>query len=120
MLGEQAALVCDLARLKGLELLEEGAAPPSGAARGVAQGGAEVFLPLEGLVDVDVERERLGRALAKVDKELARVEGKLNNPRFVERAPDEVVGRERRVQAELSDRKSKLEGALAALVAVGA
>ena len=115
LLESHGALVCDLARLERLELLAAGSPPPRGSARGVAEGGAEVFVPLEGLVDLDAERDRLGRALAKVDKELARVEGKLNNPRFVERAPDDVVERERRVLAELADRRDKLSAALEAL-----
>ena len=120
VLDAHGGLVDDLARLERLELLAEGADPPKGAARAVAEGGAEVFLPLAGLVDVAAERGRLERALAKADKELARTRGKLGNPRFVERAPAEVVERERRLEAEATDRREKLAAALEALRAVDA
>jgi len=120
VLDAHGGLVCDLARLERLELLAEDAPPPAGAARSVAEGGAEVFLPLAGLVDVAAERERLARALTKADKEHARSEGKLKNPRFVERAPAEVVERERRLLGEVADRRAKLQAALEALQAVDA
>lgn len=55
----------------------------------------EVYLPLEGLIDVEAERKRINGELAKVQKELAKSEAKLGNPNFVERAKPEVVQKEK-------------------------
>ncbi|MEC5126737.1 valine--tRNA ligase [Verrucomicrobiales bacterium BCK34] len=51
----------------------------------------KIFLPLEGFIDVDAERERLGKELAKAESELKKVNSKLSNENFVSRAPDSVV-----------------------------
>ncbi|MBG85290.1 MAG: valine--tRNA ligase [Verrucomicrobiales bacterium] len=51
----------------------------------------ELYLPLEGLVDVDAEKARLQKELGKVEKEIEKVEKKLGNPKFVEKVPAEVL-----------------------------
>ena len=51
----------------------------------------ELFLPLDGLVDVEAEKARLGKQLEKIEKEIAKVNAKLNNPNFVEKVPEEVL-----------------------------
>jgi valyl-tRNA synthetase len=75
---------------------------PKASAKAVLTGGAEIAVPLEGLIDFDKERERLGNQLAKLDTELQRLNSQLSNQNFVERAPAEKVG-------ELRDRKSEIE-----------
>ncbi len=55
----------------------------------------EMYLPLEGLVDVEAERKRIDGEIAKVEKELGKSEAKLGNASFVERAKPEVVEKER-------------------------
>ena len=55
----------------------------------------ELFLPLEGLIDVEAEKERLGRELDKIAREIAKSAAKLGNAGFVERAPAEVVNQEK-------------------------
>jgi len=65
------------------------------AAKGVPAaltGIGKIYLPLEGLVDVAAERERLGKELAKANDELKKVNAKLANENFVTRAPEEVIG----------------------------
>ncbi|MCK7519237.1 MAG: hypothetical protein MZV64_16685 [Ignavibacteriales bacterium] len=57
--------------------------------------GAEIFIPLEGLIDVDVERARLQKEIDRLDGIARSTAAKLSNPSFVERAPADVVAKER-------------------------
>jgi len=75
---------------------------------------ATVLVPLEGLVDLDKERARLERELHKVDKDLGGVRKKLDNAGFVERAPAEIVAKERDRLANLEAERAKLAEALRA------
>ena len=75
---------------------------PKASAKAVLSGGAEIAVPLEGLIDFDKERERLQNQIAKLDIELQRLNGQLSNANFVEKAPAEKV-------QELEVRKSEIE-----------
>lgn len=66
--------------------------------------GGEVILPLEGLIDMDKERERLNKELDKWTKELDRVTKKLSNEKFVQKAPEKVINEERQKQALYTER----------------
>lgn len=81
----------------------------------VVTGGIEVGLPLEGLVDLDEERARLGKDIAKKQKELVGIDKKLVNQGFLQRAPAEVVAKEQLRQAELRDNLAKQQALLARL-----
>jgi valyl-tRNA synthetase len=70
---------------------------PKASARAVLAGGAELAVPLEGLIDFAQERQRLSREQEKLRAEAAKLEAQLHNPNFVERAPAERV-------AEVRDR----------------
>jgi valyl-tRNA synthetase len=65
----------------------------------------EVYLPMEGLIDVEAERARLTKEIEKVKIEVKKCEGKLGNASFVDRAPPEVVEQEK---ARLAEWKAKL------------
>ena len=71
--------------------------------------GVDIYLPFEGLVDVEKEMLRLDKEQEKTQAELVKLEQRLSNPQFVERAKPEVVEREREQAAELRDRLEKLE-----------
>lgn len=92
--------IIKLARADKL-LLADSLDVPKASAKAVLTGGAEIAVPLEGLIDFDKERERLGAQIAKLDTELQRLNGQLSNANFVERAPAEKV-------AELKSRKEEL------------
>ncbi|MDP3659677.1 class I tRNA ligase family protein, partial [Phenylobacterium sp.] len=77
--------------------------------------GATLALPLAGVIDVDAERVRLGKEVAALASDIQRTAGKLSNPDFVARAPEEVVEENRERLAEAEDTKAKLEAALARL-----
>ncbi len=68
----------------------------------------EVYIKLSGLVDLDKERKRLQKELERVEVELERVNKKLLNKNFVEKAPLEVVEKEKKKKAELEDVKNRL------------
>jgi len=90
------------------------AARPPLSAHAVA-GGADVFVHLQGVVDVAAERARLQKEIEKARKETAFLEGKLGRPDFVERAPANVVARDRERLAEQGQILTKLTASLAAL-----
>jgi valyl-tRNA synthetase len=91
--------IARLARASDISINERLSAPRA-SARAVLAGGAEVAVPLEGLIDFEQERERLAREREKLQKEAAKLEGQLANPQFAERAPAEKV---REVEERLAD-----------------
>jgi valyl-tRNA synthetase len=87
---------------------------PPQSAHAVADG-SDVFVHLEGVVDPAAERARLQKEIEKARKETAFLEGKLGRPDFVERAPADVVARDRERLAEQQQILTKLAASLAAL-----
>jgi valyl-tRNA synthetase len=71
--------------------------------------GAELFLPLKGLINIEEEIARLEKELAKWNKEVARVQGKLSNEKFVSKAPQKVVDEEKAKEADYLDKKAIVE-----------
>ncbi len=102
-----------LARVERFEV-QKGKERPRGAASAVLSG-AEIFVPLEGLVEVDSELKKLAKEEAKVLKELERVEKRLQNENFLKKAPAEVVEREKTRAQELRDKLSRLRENMARL-----
>ncbi|MEM1111160.1 MAG: valine--tRNA ligase [Pseudomonadota bacterium] len=105
-LGENATFLKKLARLEAIEWLEPGAEAPAAATALV--GALEVLVPMAGLIDKKAELDRLAREVQKVENDLKRVEGKLNNPAFIDRAPAEVVAKEREKLQSLQQALTKL------------
>ncbi|MGD2068605.1 MAG: valine--tRNA ligase [Gemmatimonadota bacterium] len=77
-------------------------------AHAVLTNGAEVFLPLEDVVDLDRERERLRGEIDKLEGYLRGTESKLENEQFVTKAPEEVVDREREKARSQREQLDKL------------
>jgi valyl-tRNA synthetase len=82
--------------LAGLESVEcsRGMEKPAGSAAAVGTG-YEVYLPLKGLIDFERERERLMKEEKRLDVEIERSRSKLQNGKFIDRAPADIVQRER-------------------------
>jgi len=99
-----------LARLADIE--PTGETPPRGSVQ-ILLDEATMVVPLAGVIDLEQERARLGRELAKTASELKRFEQKLANPSFLDRAPAEVVEEQRQRRAETDQIRQKLEAALA-------
>ncbi|MEE2946265.1 MAG: valine--tRNA ligase [Pseudomonadota bacterium] len=102
------ALIFKLARLERLEKVEEF---PKGCAT-VAVDGATFGLPLAGVIDVAAEKARLEKNLGKLAKELGGLRGRLNNPKFVASAPEEVVTEAKANLAAREEEEAKLKAAL--------
>ncbi|MET0181087.1 MAG: valine--tRNA ligase, partial [Novosphingobium sp.] len=90
-LARNQALVARLARVDRFEAAPEA---PKGSVT-LAVEGATFCLPLAEVIDIAAERDRLGRAIDKLDREAASLRAKLGNPAFVARAPEDVVDEQR-------------------------
>ena len=102
-----------LAGLESVTLLDEGEEAPESAVG--LLGEMKILIPLAGLIDKEAEAARLAREIEKRTRELNRSEQKLANPSFVERAPANVVEKERARVSELLAAISKLEEQRASL-----
>ncbi len=101
-------------RLARVESLEEAAEAPKGALT-VATHGASFALPLADIIDVEAEKARLTKALAKLEREAGGLRGRLGNPKFIESAPEEVVEEARENLARREEEIGQLTAALARL-----
>ena len=106
ILERGSGMLLTLARAR-LRLAGEGAAKPPLAASAVI-GESEIFVPLAGLIDLEVERRRLTRELERTGRELDSARKRLASPQFLAKAPAEVVSRERERLAELEAAQAKL------------
>ncbi|MBU1677096.1 class I tRNA ligase family protein, partial [bacterium] len=112
-LAADAGRIALLAKLESVEVVVAGEDPsPAGVA---VAGAVEIFLLMTGLVDLEKERDRLTKELAKVDDFIRGSCRKLENDQFTQRAPAEVVDRERELLAENESRAEALRKRVAAL-----
>ncbi|PXF60375.1 MAG: valine--tRNA ligase [Deltaproteobacteria bacterium] len=93
-LDSQEKAINTLAGVETLNLLKEGELRPEGAATVILED-LEIFIPLEGFVDIEEELRKLTKEEKKLGKELAKTEAKLKNENFLSRAPQEIVQKER-------------------------
>ncbi|AUQ41093.1 valine--tRNA ligase [Yersinia ruckeri] len=103
---ENQSFIQSLARLSSITVLPEGEKGPLSVTKLVE--GAEVLIPMAGLIDKASELDRLAKEVAKLDAEIERIEGKLSNEGFVARAPEAVVAKERERMAACAEAKVKL------------
>jgi valyl-tRNA synthetase len=87
----------------------------SGGQARIAYGEATVILPLAGIIDLSAERARLGKELKRLEGEIDRIDKKLGNAQFMERAPEEVVTEQRERRGEYVAMLEKVGSALAML-----
>jgi valyl-tRNA synthetase len=96
-----------MANLASATWLEAGTEAPLSATSLV--GEMQVLVPMAGLIDKDAELGRLHKELDKLSKVIAQVEGKLSNPKFVDKAPEAVVAKERAKADEARSAAEKLQ-----------
>ncbi|MDZ7779420.1 MAG: valine--tRNA ligase [Gemmatimonadota bacterium] len=112
-LENQATALERLARVERVDSV--GASGVGGHA--VLENGAELFVPLEGVIDIAREVERLQDEIARLDKQLEGTRARLANEKFTSNAPPEVVQKERDKAAQLEEQESKLREKLEGLEA---
>jgi valyl-tRNA synthetase len=118
-LAKELAVVASLARLDLDSETCVSSTPPAEALENpasfvqqVVADGVEVYLPLAGIVDPAKESARLEKQAAKLEKEIGGLAGRLSSPKFVEKAPEEVV---RKSEAELAELRERLAAVAARL-----
>jgi valyl-tRNA synthetase len=113
--ADQAAALERLARVA--EVTGDAGTDGIGA-HAVLRNGAELFVPLEGVIDLDRERERLRDEIGRLQGQLEGTRRKLDNESFVTRAPEDVVAREREKAESFQEQATKLQEKLSALEGV--
>ena len=98
-------------RLARVSEISSAAAAPQGSVQLLVRREVAA-LPLKGVIDLAVERARLGKEMQKADADVARSDAKLNNPKFMEHAAEEVVEEEKEKRDEALARKAKITEAL--------
>ncbi|MDQ4121175.1 MAG: valine--tRNA ligase [Acidobacteriota bacterium] len=112
--AENEAQILKLARANDLRLTEKLEAPKA-SARAALMGGAELAIPLEGLIDFAKEIERVEKELAKLNNEAQKLNAQLSNENFVSRAPQEKVEEIRARVVDIEQRTETLNQTLEAL-----
>ncbi|NKB26625.1 MAG: valine--tRNA ligase [Rhodobacteraceae bacterium] len=105
--GNNAALITRMARLGDVT---EGSAPKGSAT--IAVPGGSFALPLADIIDVGAEKARLSKTLEKLDKDLRGLSGRLNNPKFIDSAPEEVVEETRALATEKEAERARIAAAV--------
>ena len=96
-----------LAKVESIKWLNPGEEVPSAATQ--LHGDIEILVPMAGLIDVDAERARLEKEIAKLTTGMKAVSGKLNNKKFTDNAPEAVVAKERRKAEQMSTALTALQ-----------
>jgi valyl-tRNA synthetase len=103
--AEHGLLLSTMAKLESVTVLDTAEAPASATQ---VIGQTELLVPLAGLIDVDAECARLEREEEKLAREIEKLEARLGNAGFVDKAPAEVVARERARVLELTGARNAL------------
>jgi valyl-tRNA synthetase len=105
-----------LVRAESMDWLAPGEAEPAAATALV--GELKLLIPLEGLIDLGAEKQRLAKEITRIESEIRKCEGKLGNANFVANAPAEVVAQEKQRIADfgtqlagLREQAARLAGA---------
>jgi valyl-tRNA synthetase len=107
VLQEHSGTIVQLAKVSSLQLGKNIVRPKESAVANI--GRVETYVVLSGLVDIQVERQRIEQALSDVEKMIRGLEGRLANADFVNKAPKEIVEKERKRAEELENRRKRLE-----------
>ncbi|OEG63035.1 MAG: valine--tRNA ligase, partial [Halanaerobium sp. MDAL1] len=107
ILKEGREYIENLARIKDLKIGGDELERPDKVSTSIVKE-VEVILPLEGMIDLDKEIERMEKEIEEMDFEIKRAEGKLSNKGFVNNAPQDLVEGEKQKLKEYQEKKEKL------------
>ena len=107
ILKEYSTHIVQMAKISSLQMGKHVTRPKESAVANV--GRVETYVVLSGLVDIQLERQRIEMALSDVEKMIKSLEIRLQNSDFVSKAPKEIVDKERKKGEELENRKKRLE-----------
>ncbi len=110
-IAEGEAYITALAQASSIQFAAKDIVPDKAAKAHVK--GADIYLPLAGLIDLDKEMERINKEIAATENELKRLAGKLNNAAFISKAPAEVVEKEQAKQSIYEEKLASLQQHLA-------
>ena len=104
------SLITSLANLNNISLGEK-IERPSQSSTAVVEG-AELFIPLGGLIDIDQEKARMEKRILEINRLLSSINGKLANENFINRAPESVIMKEKSNLNKLTDELEKVKSNL--------
>ncbi|WP_251850458.1 valine--tRNA ligase [Klebsiella aerogenes] len=104
--NDNRSFLLNLARLESITVLPADDKGPVSVTKII--DGAELLIPMAGLIDKEAELARLAKEVAKVEAEIGRIESKLSNEGFVARAPEAVIAKEREKLEGYAEAKAKL------------
>ena len=99
-----------LGKLESVTWTEESESVPRGSVQIV--GKLKVIVPFLGSKEIEIETDRLTKEINRIKKELKRLDGKLSNRNFVDKAPSEIVTKEKSKQTQATEQLSLLEAQL--------
>ena len=110
----QAQAIETLARVRPLTIADTNCARPD-KAKTIVLNGAEVILPMSGMIDMDAERARLTKEIDGCKSDIARLKARLADEKFISKAPAQVIGKERDKLGALKEKLATLNERLSAL-----
>ncbi|SHM63581.1 valyl-tRNA synthetase [Caldanaerovirga acetigignens] len=111
LLRQNIEIIKALAKVSEADFIPEGN-PAPGKAMSCVIRGAEIFIPMEGLVDLEAEVARLQKEKSDLEKEIASVRKKLSNHNFLAKAPKDVVEKEKQKEKDYLDILKRIEARL--------
>ena len=106
MINTNTLFLKKLAKIESLTVLSDMTPPPSFS---TLCRHMEILVPIAGVIDIDTELVRIDKELDKAKKEIARLKGKLNNPKFIDKAPAEIVATEQSKLSATQDTVTQLK-----------
>ncbi len=100
-------VLCRMARLESVEHVVEA---PKGSIQTVL-GQTTLILPIADIIDLDAERARLDKAIGKIDDDIAKIDAKLGNKKFVQNAPEEIIAEQKERKELAQTKREKLQKA---------
>ena len=114
-LETETTLVRALAKVDPIRYLASRSQLPTSTAVTTVVGGAVMAIPMEGLIDLDMERKRLLSESKEADQSIQRLENRLTDSEFLEKAPEDVIEREQERLRTFEERRTHLQELLAQL-----